>query len=251
MLIISFFAENQLYLNCGLNFLKKQCVSREDTKGIVSSEDDSMSEESAEKAMAELSKKEGWTLPRPDNKASHLCYPCRCREPFIRDHRPPFNEVFTGGVSGCLPSCHNPTFSDPADQTFATFWLGLWASLCAISTLSIVATFLADPSRFQYPERPIVYLSFCYLIVSIGYLIRVALGHDNVACEGVALRRGTTGPAQCSIVFILTYLFGMAASVWWIVLTFTWFLAAGLKWGSEAIAKYSQVRPPRRKRHPR
>jgi hypothetical protein len=31
------------------------------------------------------------------------------------------------------------------------------------------------------------------------------------------------------------YFFGMASSVWWVVLTFTWLLAAGFKWGAEAI----------------
>lgn len=32
----------------------------------------------------------------------------------------------------------------------------------------------------------------------------------------------------------------MASSIWWVILSFTWFLAAGLKWGNEAIAGYSQ-----------
>nr|MBE5725754.1 frizzled 2 [Cucujiformia] len=35
------------------------------------------------------------------------------------------------------------------------------------------------------------------------------------------------------------YFFGMASSIWWVVLSLTWFLAAGLKWGNEAIASYS------------
>nr|MBE5725737.1 frizzled 2 [Cucujiformia] len=28
--------------------------------------------------------------------------------------------------------------------------------------------------------------------------------------------------------------------IWWVILSFTWFLAAGLKWGNEAISGYSQ-----------
>ncbi|CAJ0560294.1 unnamed protein product, partial [Mesorhabditis spiculigera] len=40
-------------------------------------------------------------------------------------------------------------------------------------------------------------------------------------------------------VFLLTYFFGMAASVWWVVLSLTWLLAAGCKWSTEAIASYS------------
>eukprot|EP00091_Calanus_sinicus_P002202 TRINITY_DN12237_c0_g1_i1.p1 TRINITY_DN12237_c0_g1~~TRINITY_DN12237_c0_g1_i1.p1 ORF type:complete len:196 (-),score=55.66 TRINITY_DN12237_c0_g1_i1:373-909(-) len=32
----------------------------------------------------------------------------------------------------------------------------------------------------------------------------------------------------------------MASSVWWVILTFTWFLSAGLKWAQESISRYSQ-----------
>ncbi|XP_018645051.1 frizzled, putative [Schistosoma mansoni] len=170
-----------------------------------------------------------------------ICLPCKCRDPFIVWMKPPFNEVITGDISGCLPSCHSPTFSNQSDKTFATFWLGLWAVLCILSTLATVTTFLADPSRFQYPERPIIYLSACYFMIALGYLIRVGMGHEAIACDGPILRISTTGPAQCSVVFLLTYVFGMASSVWWVILTLTWFLAAGLKWGTEAIAKYSQI----------
>lgn len=35
------------------------------------------------------------------------------------------------------------------------------------------------------------------------------------------------------------YFFGMASSIWWVILTLTWFLAAGLKWGHEAIEMHS------------
>lgn len=31
----------------------------------------------------------------------------------------------------------------------------------------------------------------------------------------------------------------MASSIWWVILTLAWFLAAGFKWSSEAIAHYS------------
>lgn len=31
----------------------------------------------------------------------------------------------------------------------------------------------------------------------------------------------------------------MASATWWVVLTLTWFLAAGLKWGHEAIEQIS------------
>ncbi|XP_039194527.1 LOW QUALITY PROTEIN: frizzled-8 [Crotalus tigris] len=54
------------------------------------------------------------------------------------------------------------------------------------------------------------------------------------------VRYESTGPALCTIVFLLVYFFGMASSIWWVILSLTWFLAAGMKWGNEAIASYAQ-----------
>lgn len=41
----------------------------------------------------------------------------------------------------------------------------------------------------------------------------------------------------CTLFFMVLYFFTMAGSVWWVILTITWFLAAVPKWGSEAIEK--------------
>lgn len=42
---------------------------------------------------------------------------------------------------------------------------------------------------------------------------------------------------MCTLFFMVLYFFTMAGSVWWVILTITWFLAAVPKWGSEAIEK--------------
>ncbi|VDP69939.1 unnamed protein product [Echinostoma caproni] len=155
----------------------------------------------------------------------------------------------------------------------------------------LVTTSRTSQEMDSYPELPIIYLSTCYFMVSLGYLIRLILGHESVACDAAmmsstmhednpisdlrvdtaiggtelplltralttvaqdisqmssfnrvkVLRYATSGRASCAIVFLLVYFFSMASSVWWVILTFTWFLAAGLKWGSEAISRYSQV----------
>ncbi|KAG8188665.1 hypothetical protein JTE90_026769 [Oedothorax gibbosus] len=170
---------------------------------------------------------------------------CECRFPMVplvdAADRKVYNAVTTGGVLHCARPCRG-TFFNKEEQTFATFWIGLWAIICCVSASMTVLTFLIDPSRFRYPERPIIFLSGCYLMVSIGYLVRLGLGHDAVACDGQIIRYHTTGrpPASCTIVFLLVYFFGMASSLWWVILTLTWLLAAGLKWGNEAIAGYSQ-----------
>uniref|UniRef100_A0A4X2K7E8 Frizzled-5 n=2 Tax=Vombatus ursinus TaxID=29139 RepID=A0A4X2K7E8_VOMUR len=186
------------------------------------------------------------TLPAPRSSASSggECGACKCRDPFVpivRETHPLFNKVRTGRVLNCAVPCYQPTFS-PDERTFATFWISLWSVLCFVSTSTTVATFLIDMERFRYPERPIIFLSACYLFVSLGFLVRLVMGHASVACnrEHSHIHYETTGPALCTVVFLLVYFFGMASSIWWVILSFTWFLAAGMKWGNEAIAGYSQ-----------
>lgn len=142
-------------------------------------------------------------------------------------------------LKNCALPCHG-AFLTPEERGFAAVWLALWSGLCAASTLTTVTTFLIDTQRFKYPERPIVFLSACYFVVSLGYLARSVMGHEEIACDGPALKSGPQGPGACVTVFLMIYFFGMASSVWWVILAFTWFLAAGLKWGNEAIASYSQ-----------
>lgn len=167
---------------------------------------------------------------------------CKCQKDLIPIHRdnPNFNRsVSVASVDNCALPCHGVFFTRDERQ-FASVWITLWSALCCASTFMTLTTFLIDTERFKYPERPIVFLSACYFMVSVGYLVRVVLGHDEVACEGPMVRYHATGPTPCTMVFLLVYFFGMASSIWWVVLSFTWFLAAGLKWGNEAIASYSQ-----------
>ncbi|XP_069471695.1 frizzled-5 [Ambystoma mexicanum] len=169
---------------------------------------------------------------------------CKCRDPFIpilKESHPLYNRIKTGQVPNCAVPCFQPYFTQD-EKTFATFWIGLWSILCFVSTFTTVATFLIDMERFKYPERPIIFLSACYLLVSIGYMVRLIVGHASVACnkDYNHVHYETTGPALCTVVFLLIYFFGMASSIWWVILSFTWFLAAGMKWGNEAIASYSQ-----------
>ncbi|XP_037085867.1 frizzled-5-like [Pollicipes pollicipes] len=179
--------------------------------------------------------------PRPPRPCA-----CECAAPRAVPLRPGhrlFNRsVVLGGVAECALPCRAPYFS-AAQHSFAERWVLSWAVLCAVSSSLTVATFLIDQSRFQYPERPIVFLAGCYLLVSAGYLVRLGAGHELTACDGGAIRYDATGvpagAALCTVVFLLVYFFGMASAVWWVILSLTWFLAAGLKWGNEVIAGYS------------
>lgn len=168
---------------------------------------------------------------------------CSCQPPLIRLGKENiwYNTTVgkVAGVPNCGIPCRGPFFTND-EKEFAGIWIALWSGLCFISTLMTLTTFIIDTERFKYPERPIVFLSACYFMVAIGYLSRTFLGNEDIACDGKAIKHSSSGPSSCTLVFLLVYFFGMASSIWWVVLSFTWFLAAGLKWGNEAISKHSQ-----------
>ncbi|XP_012939205.1 frizzled-9 [Aplysia californica] len=144
----------------------------------------------------------------------------------------------------CAPRCDVDVLFREEDKNFAEIWMIVWASLCCFSTLLTVTTFIIDTTRFKYPERPIIFLSVCYFIQSAAYIIRVATGPESVSCDTARdgrpfLIQEGLDSTWCIIIFLLLYFFGMASAVWWVVLTITWFLAAGRKWGQEAIEALS------------
>uniref|UniRef100_A0A1B6DUK5 Uncharacterized protein n=1 Tax=Clastoptera arizonana TaxID=38151 RepID=A0A1B6DUK5_9HEMI len=151
----------------------------------------------------------------------------------------------------CGAPCDGMFFSDE-QRRFARIWVGVWSVLCAASCLFTVLTFMIDTDRFRYPERPIIFLSLCYLMVASAYVVGFGSG-DTIACrkpfpppvklpdlQMVSTITQGTKHEMCTILFMVLYFFSMASSIWWVVLTLTWFLAAGLKWGHEAIEANSQ-----------
>ncbi|CAG5126002.1 unnamed protein product [Candidula unifasciata] len=152
----------------------------------------------------------------------------------------------------CGAPCHN-MFFDKNERKFARWWIGIWSCICLASTLFTALTFLIDMQRFRYPERPIIFLSGCYFMVALAYVIGFSV-KENISCSGPfeppnantrredMLQVVTQGTKKegCTILFMMLYFFSMASSIWWVILTLTWFLAAGMKWGHEAIEANAQ-----------
>uniref|UniRef100_A0ABM5F1H5 Frizzled-10 n=1 Tax=Pogona vitticeps TaxID=103695 RepID=A0ABM5F1H5_9SAUR len=143
--------------------------------------------------------------------------------------------------ASCAPLCTPgvDVYWSREDKKFAVVWIAVWSVLCFFSSAFTVLTFLIHPQRFKYPERPIIFLSMCYCVYSVGYIIRLFSGAESIACDRdsgqlYVIQEGLESTG-CTLVFLVLYYFGMASSLWWVILTLTWFLAAGKKWGHEAI----------------
>jgi frizzled 5/8 len=170
-----------------------------------------------------------------------------CLKPFIRlesgSGDPRYGKLATSSLLNCVQPCESIYF-DVDERLLARRWLLFWSLLCALSSAFTTLTYVLRPSRFRYPERPIVYLCACYALVSVGYMMSYTKSGngESLACDGRSARYShTSSPSGflCVLQFMLVYYFSTAASLWWIVASLTWFLAAGLKWGAESIARYS------------
>uniref|UniRef100_A0A6I8NBB5 Frizzled-3 n=1 Tax=Ornithorhynchus anatinus TaxID=9258 RepID=A0A6I8NBB5_ORNAN len=145
-------------------------------------------------------------------------------------------------VRDCSPPCPNMYFRRE-ELAFARYFIGLISIVCLSATLFTFLTFLIDVRRFRYPERPIIFYAVCYMMVSLIFFVGFLL-EDRVACNAArpaqyraaTVTQGSHNKA-CTLLFMVLYFFTMAGSVWWVILTITWFLAAVPKWGSEAIEK--------------
>ncbi len=159
-----------------------------------------------------------------------------CPDRFIYVEKPKKND-------SCSPLCNIDVYFKQKDKDLTEIWMIIWSVLCLISTTMTVFTFLIDTSRFKYPERPIIFLSMCYAVYSLAFIIRGITGPNTISCDKVAsggrtveflIQEGLES-TWCIIIFLILYFFGMASCIWWVILTLTWFLAAGRKWGQEAI----------------
>jgi len=164
-------------------------------------------------------------------------------------------------VENCgMPCDGKDALFDAISYPHVRYVVATAAVACLISTLFTVLTFLVDMARFRYPERPIIFLSACYSIIAITYIVGFAIG-DKVSCTAHTYSSQSDGEtidiadleiersrvvvqgtkrAPCTVLFIMLYFFYMASSVWWVILSITWFLSAGLKWSNEAIEFNSQ-----------
>jgi len=158
------------------------------------------------------------------------------------------------GLDNCGPPCKDHFWSND-DIRLSRKWILGWGIMCLISTLFTVCTYLIDRDRFRYPERPIVFLAACYLIISIVYITGYFMDFEvsctkNLQQMNANLDYFSTNPTlivvmgtknqACTVLFMILYFSTMASSIWWLVLCVSWFLAAVLKWSGEAIENQSQ-----------
>lgn len=158
--------------------------------------------------------------------------------------RMPERYYYLNNTQRCAAACRADILYSKGNKDFAQVWIAIWSCVCFLSTLFTIFVYLSKPEQFRYPEKIIVILSWCYFIASIAHFIRLVGGREDMACyydthfPEPLLIQGGLDNINCTIVFTLIYYFGMASTVWWVILTLCWFLTAGLNWNIEALERH-------------
>lgn len=141
----------------------------------------------------------------------------------------------------CAVGCGIDVLFTQSDKHFVSTWMTVWALLCLVSSLFAVLTFAIDTSRFDYPQRPVIFLSACCACQSVAYLIRAVVGPETISCDVsdvgqplFVIREGLES-IWCMTISLILYFFGMASATWWVGLAVAWYLASARRWGREAI----------------
>ncbi|CAJ0919007.1 unnamed protein product, partial [Mesorhabditis belari] len=146
----------------------------------------------------------------------------------------------------CALPCEHNTFFTKDDKRVASSWMvALGAVNLALAAFTFL-TYIIDRHRFRFPERCVFFMSLCMAILSIPNLFLLFWRFQEMACEQLHSGQSYVTFAgfenhRCLLSFSLIYYFSTAASLWWLMFAFTWYLSAGRRWvpeGVEACSPY-------------
>lgn len=168
----------------------------------------------------------------------------------------------------CGPQPDTDALFTPQQKRLAGTWTLALAALCFILTLFSLVTFWAEPMRFGYPERPVLFLALCYNLLSVAYLER-AIFHQQLSVptatsaaaasaaaaasqatsaaaggSSAAALLGVTGAGvvgggglTCPASFLLVGYLQLAAAAWWFLFAVCWYLSTVRQWSPEALER--------------
>lgn len=143
----------------------------------------------------------------------------------------------------CKLRCNSSDLYTHQDKKFAEKFIGVFSGICLLLTSFSVLTFFVS----EWPDimdRQVVLIAFCYMCYTVAFVFRIVVGSDVIICQvdrytniSVVLTNGLAN-SKCVLIFFLLYYFRTAWCLWWIVLSFNWFLVVGLGWKKETLLNF-------------
>lgn len=155
----------------------------------------------------------------------------------------------------CVYKCGADAFFTTYQKKIVETCILVFAVLCFIFTLFSLITFWTESTRFKFPERPVLFLTLCYNLLSICFLLKIFYQkstnypendemHDfsglsqSIKTNDMSANQCTIN-SQCLAYFIISSYLIISASFWWLIFALCWWLSTAKQWSPEALERKS------------
>ncbi|XP_055523867.1 frizzled-3 [Wyeomyia smithii] len=142
----------------------------------------------------------------------------------------------------CVPKCGSTVDAMYSGQQkeVIEFWTLILSAGCFIFTLMSLVTFWTKATKFEYPDRPLLFMTLCYNLMGLCYLERTILHNPRKELiDLLEFRQECTITSQCLAYYIIKNYLLISATTWWLIFGVCWYLSTAKQWSCEALEKKS------------
>lgn len=136
---------------------------------------------------------------------------------------------FDGSLLPCGRACTGIIFDRSIESNMRTLVV-VMAFITLFVQIFAIFSFLLNRNKLnRFPSRLLLYISICFSLACISFLVQVSTGWETIVCSSDGTLRyslpgeNSDGARSCVMVFLLTYFSLVAALMWWFCLTHAWF----------------------------
>lgn len=142
----------------------------------------------------------------------------------------------------CVPKCGSSidAMYNARQKETVEFWTLILSAACFIFTLMSLVTFWTKATKFEYPDRPLLFMTLCYNLMGLCYLERTILHNPRKELiDLLEFRQDCNITSQCLAYYIIKNYLLISATTWWLIFGVCWYLSTAKQWSCEALEKKS------------
>ncbi|XP_055611504.1 frizzled-3 [Uranotaenia lowii] len=142
----------------------------------------------------------------------------------------------------CIPKCGATidAMYTGRQKEAVEFWTLILSAGCFIFTLMSLVTFWTKAAKFEYPDRPLLFMTLCYNLMGLCYLERTILHNPRKELiDLLEFRQECNITSQCLAYYIIKNYLLISATMWWLIFGICWYLSTAKQWSCEALEKKS------------
>ncbi|XP_065083867.1 frizzled-3-like [Ochlerotatus camptorhynchus] len=183
----------------------------------------------------------------PQHPAMHpnsIMEPGATRPPTNHHHSPPVTcpTNYSLEYDQCVPKCGSSidAMYNARQKETIEFWTLMLSAGCFIFTLMSLVTFWTKATKFEYPDRPLLFMTLCYNLMGLCYLERTILHNPRKELiDLLEFRQECNITSQCLAYYIIKNYLLISATTWWLIFGVCWYLSTAKQWSCEALEKKS------------